>query len=194
VSKKTRTSAHARRNDDLRLLERHAGQDRAVKTLHRRLSACTEAEPCGSGACPICAEEPKRALKQVMKGVDPSTVSFVTIVATDRVALGELNTFDVANARRRLRDLFRCIPFGWGVFVLDMSMNEHREGLHGPFWAPHWHGLVIGTDPQTLSKILRSRLKSDSTTRRPLKVMAWDGNVKLLDYITRSEFSRRITT
>ncbi|MDP2356213.1 MAG: hypothetical protein Q8M31_09145 [Beijerinckiaceae bacterium] len=120
-------------------------------------------------------------------------MAIVTIVTpASTAAIGSLDAFDHVNHARRLRHLFRDVPYEWGLFVTDFSENEHRTGRYEPFWCIHFHGLLVGGDVEVIRRVLANRCLRTDAIPRPYFVERWDRDVKALRYLLGLDFDRRI--
>ncbi len=88
------------------------------------------------------------------------------------------------------RDL-TCLP--WVVGGIDVSVNEHAEGFHKPFYQ---FQLWAFTPTRALWRVehkLRAHFPASRHVKRPVRVLPFDGDPRAFAYALKPNFDRRIT-
>jgi hypothetical protein len=81
-----------------------------------------------------------------------------------------------------------------GVFIgaVDFSFNEHHQQKYSPCWCPHLHGFIIADRRRRVAKALKRQFPRTTITPTPVKIVAWDRDIKAAYYMMKSVFKRRI--
>jgi hypothetical protein len=81
-----------------------------------------------------------------------------------------------------------------GVFIgaVDFSFNEHHQQKYSSCWCPHLNGFIIAEKKKPVLKALKKQFPSTKITPTPVRIVAWDGNIKAGRYMMKAIFKRRI--
>lgn len=192
----------ARRQNRRRLIGRLEHGSGAQRRLAAVLVACTDADPCLSGACTECGgrlqlaavdladrfvREPARALRGRM--------TMITVVPSWGCVLpGEL---DVAVCRRVLAAV-RAGAVASGItpsiFSLDISFNEDLTGNGPPpHWCVHVAGLVADWFSKAQEKPFRDAFSRSDWVKRPVWFEPIDASGVADLYALKPDRGRRVT-
>ncbi|MCJ2128681.1 hypothetical protein [Methylobacterium sp. E-045] len=192
----------ARRQNRRRLIGRLEKGSGAERQLAATLVACTEADPCLSGACTECGgrlqlaaldladrfvREPARALRGRM--------TMITVVPTFGCVLpGEL---DAAVCRRVLAAVeAAAVTSGItpSIFSLDISFNEDLTGGGPPaHWCIHSHGVAVDWFSPAQQAPFRFAFQPSDWVKRPVKFDPIDASGKSERYALKPDRIRRVT-
>jgi hypothetical protein len=194
-------NGNSKREESLRLARRlERSHDNTVgHRLAAKLRGCSPKHRCGSPACFQCACAEQVLLASITERftetfADKFDVAFVTIIPPGyQVAVGGLRHFDVDNFKRRLRDGLAMTNAICAVGALDLTLNEDRNAMFDPHWAPHAHLFVVTDDMAELEYDLRAKFPRSEEAPKPVVVKPLNGDPGVFSYIYEAEFARRIT-
>lgn len=191
-------AAKAERLELIKWLESKAAKNGAAGDLAEKLSACSPRQRCGSWACPECGLAAQRLTTMLFRRflvgrAGGGTIYRISIVPSQlNPAVGDLETFDIANFARRLRYAFKSAKLLWVVGGVDFSLNEHKTGRYEAFWCPHFYGFTTAESAKDLKKGLKAAFPPSEAIPRPVAVKKWDGRARALRYAFKVDFKRRI--
>jgi len=164
--------------------------------LARKLTACSEGDPCFSGACPVCARALQRHFVSEAYPLLQPANDFVTVSLVPNIpfSFGTLSQLPILNfsesmAKRLLRSRIEFCVGG-----IDFSFNESRRDDFSPHWSPHIWLLTDKFNRACWETRLRRHFRHSQTIPRPVKIQAWDGDLAAIGYSLKYQFSRRIST
>jgi hypothetical protein len=109
---------------------------------------------------------------------------------------GALAGLDLNGARAALRMQLRRSGLADEVIAagMDLSFNEHADGVWPRHWQAHWYLAVLGDiDCNTVRNALTPYFKRDDVTPRPLTVRVLRDPFNSLSYLWKSTFFRRVS-
>lgn len=205
-------TAERAKKDRLRLVHRFRTADKAGRRLGKRLKQCKAKERCGSAACRSCGRrvrrwfvgEAMRLLEQIERErselLDHPILTVTLINRKHQRAPGQLHTLDIVKMIKLLQTqmarggLREVVVFG-GV---DFSFNVDATGMKEwePYWAPHFHLIVIGTTKKALKAALDRHFDADVTVTYPIRIKPLEAEVKgrceFLSYCLKTLLKRKV--
>ncbi|WP_374631139.1 hypothetical protein [Ferrovibrio sp.] len=198
----TRQQAKTRRADLIRAL--NAG-DNPSRELAEVLAACSTGARCGISICPFCMRRCRarflipKICAWIARWQDSTGLRGVAISAVPaelKLDSGELHNLDLAKMLDSFRQQLRRAGYGDGIAVagVDLSFNEHSEGLWTPHWQPHFYGIVLTANSTKQVKAdLEKYFASDESVRVPIKVNRLKHPMRAVSYLWKPFFQRRIS-
>ena len=166
--------------------------------LFALLSKCRKGNRCRSAACPTCLRRFRIIwCSWVAQYIDEDLTRWTvaSIVPADLAyPLGELDRFDSAHAKDRLRkQLARSeIRRAQAVGGFDYAVQEFED--RAPKWRPHIYLLISACRPY-VKQALKRHYPQDADTRVPLVVKPLEENastaIKVATYSFKSDFYKR---
>lgn len=200
------------KKDRLLMVHRLRTADKNGRRLGKRLKRCRTKERCGSSACRTCGRqvrrwfvgEAMRLLKQIQlersELLEHPILTVTLINRKHQRAPGQLHSLDIIKMVKQLQTqlarggLRHVVVFG-GV---DFSFNVDATGTKGwePYWAPHFHLVVIGTTKKALKAALDRHFDKDETVAKPIQVTPLRETLKdrceFLSYCLKTAFERKV--
>lgn len=198
----TRKQVKTRKADLIR--ELNAG-DRRAREISEVLDACSTGARCGLSICPFCMRHfrarlliPKvcAQIAEWQKSTRLCGVAISAVPAKLKLAPSELHNLDLAKILDGFRQQLRRAGYGDCIAVagVDLSFNEHSEGLWAPHWQPHLYGLVLTADsPKQVKARLAKYFQSDESVLVPVKVNRLKNPMRAVSYLWKPFFQRRIS-
>lgn len=198
----TREQVEKRKVDLIRVL--NAGDKRA-RAIAQVLAACSTGARCGLAICPYCMRRfragfliPKICARvaEWQEGTGLHGVAISAVPAELKLDSGELLNLDLAKMLDGFRQQLRRAGYGDGIAVVgvDLSFNEHSEGLWTPHWQPHFYVIVLTANSSKQVKAdLEKYFASDESVRVPVKVNRLKHPMRAVSYLWKPFFQRRIS-
>jgi hypothetical protein len=183
----------------LRWRGKHNG-DAAAIALREKLQSCKPAQPCFSGACPICMRAQQRLLVMTtlthLPGPHPLFGGKRTAISMvpdfGRVPVGGLTTFDVTAFRIASRDALLGAGVCQFLLGLDVSLNHDDGNLDEAYWQFQWWGFFEAPGGPWRER-LKALVNASKQVARPVMVMTPDSVEAAAAYGLKSEFKRRVS-
>nr|MCH9807249.1 hypothetical protein [Alphaproteobacteria bacterium] len=167
-------------------------------TLADLLEACGSDNRCGSLACRKCGRAMQRcfvnAAQPWIKGLG-EPVYIITIVPdvwfaeSERCLIGKLSVF-----RNRLDAALKDADIKLAVGWYDVSLNEHSNKAHRPFWQPHLWCIVPSSQvTKPVREVLRKHFPNNPLICAAVEFQLFDGNRRAMAYGAKPNFIRRVT-
>ncbi len=176
-------------------LRRHRNDEADAAELADRLDFCVQANPCVSGACPICCRAHQRWLvdrgAKLIAGLSGShqLVAMSLVPDFGRCEWNRLDQFDLTafnlKVNRALKDSNVKLTFG-GV---DFSLNVDFAGSV-PYLQVQLY-LICATGRSFRRDALRKQLNKSGRIKVPVRIARFDGSNAGLAYALKYEFCRR---
>jgi hypothetical protein len=177
---------------------------RATRNVGRKLRRCRKNKGCGSPICPRCV---RRLRRSFVKGAincvaqarttneipDDQIVAFSAVLAEERYAAGDLYNADLRKINERLQRRHQRAGLALVFAGVDISWNEDSEER----WPPHWqlqvYGVCVGLDVTEIRSRLAKQYPANDTTPKPLRVRRCRNLAKVLSYMIKPYFGRRVS-
>ena len=160
--------------------------------LRNLLLGCVGYDPCRNAICAPCINAAQDNMRNPLWEyalLSWPTIKVVSIVdSRDKVAPGELHTFDLENYKRRMKARLHGAGIESAVLGFDISYNEHENDRYDAHWQPHLFGLVTTDNP----KRIKEQFEATDETPRPVKIQDWDKRPDVSRYMLKASFSRRV--
>ncbi|MBL0404414.1 hypothetical protein JKG68_10580 [Microvirga aerilata] len=193
----TAEDAEQQRYELIDQLRRASKHNPAALVLANRLEICHRLSRCMSGACPECLRILQRwfvassfsFLKEL--GQD---VSILSLVPPDQgMPIGQFGPEVLPAMANRVRKAMEKAGITIAVGGLDFSANEHEADEFTPYYQPQLWVLIPRHEARKSKANLLAVFPPTHTTRRPVKILKWNGNRAALAYAIKSKFNRRMT-
>ena len=189
-----------KRLKEIRLLTKHGRTDPQFLGVAQRLKGCLPRRRCCSGACPECgrllqrwfARKSKRLIANHLETRHEELVAITIVPPSSIVAPGALNSFCIANFRRRLKYVLTMVGIDLAIGGVDFSFNEDREGKYAPYWSPHMYLITTVANRRKLRQRLRGCFKKRDAIPRPVKITSFHNSARRRSYALKMYFGRRI--
>lgn len=178
-------------------LRKYGKGDPVLIALADRLKACKPKRRCNSGACPKCARARQKSFVVRMKcfmetAREPWCV--VTIVPAIRMAMGDTDVMPkLRKFRHKLDKAFKSAGIRNVIGVFDFAANEHHDGHFAAHYRIHLWCMIPASQIVSGKAALKRWFRSNATIKRPVKVQAFDGDIRAFAYGFKPEFQRRVT-
>jgi hypothetical protein len=175
----------------IRLLKKHGATE-----LASVLAGCEPQNRCLSGACSECGRAFQRIFvaKAAAILLPHDCFDAVSIVGNSFRFAGNLHGLSASGFQARLSRRLKKAGATLALGGIDFSFNEYPTKNRRSRWVPQFWVLMDNTNRSRWEKHLRATYRPTSLVPRPLKIIAWDGNVAALGYALKTNFARRITT
>jgi hypothetical protein len=206
----TASEAHDQRLKLVTRLLRHGPETHAVAD---RLNACTPRSRCMSGACPECSRAFCRwfvtSAETCLNDLGTS-ISVLSLVHADlAVPVNELTADHLQAAKRKIRTILTKAGISTFIGGTDISANEHHPSIintnnaaehdqraHDGDVHHHWQVQAwVFADANEVTyaeRSLRKLFPRTESTPRPVKILAWNGDLGALGYALKNTFARRV--
>lgn len=161
-----------------------------------RLAFCVPANPCASGACPVCGRSHQRWFVsgcRLITSRRPSSQDLHTISLVPdfgRFRWDQRDQFDPAAFKRKVKRALQASGIARAFGGLDFSMNFDIDSD-----IPHLqvHIFLIGElrAKQFQQEILRNKLNESGKVKVPVRITRFDGDNAGFAYALKYEFFRR---
>lgn len=174
----------------------HGGDEPRAMEIADRLASCAPADPCASGACPICGRSHQRWFVNACRLITsrlPSDQGLYTISLVPdfgRFRWDQLDQFDPAAFPQKVKRALQASGITRAFGGLDFSLNADFDSD-----IPHLQAQVflIGEvkSKQFQKDILRKKLNESGKIKVPVRITRFDGNNAGFAYALKDEFFRR---
>jgi hypothetical protein len=119
-------------------------------------------------------------------------VAITIVPPSSIVAPGALDSFCIANFRRRLKYALTTVGIDLAIGGVDFSFNEDRNGQYASYWSPHLYVITTVANRKKLRKRLREFYKNCDEISRPVKITSFHNSARRRSYALKMYFGRRI--
>jgi hypothetical protein len=171
----------------------HSGAD----ALADRLESCAPNRRCMSGACPACNRAYTRwfvTSASASLGELSRSISVPSLVYADHsIPVGQLTPEHIQTAKRKVQSILTKAGITTWIGGIDVSANEDESDTFEPYFQIQSWIFAPTQQVQPAEPQLRELFPRTETTRRPVRIQPWDGNLAALAYALKNTFVRRVS-
>jgi hypothetical protein len=150
-----------------------------------------------SGGCPECGRAYTRwfvSSADTLLQEHGGEIAVLSLVHADlSVPVGELTPEHLNKAKRKIQKILTKAGVTTFIGGIDVSANEDETGEVEPYYQIQTWILAPMDQVKVAERKLRKSFPRTKATPRPVKIQAWDGNIRALAYSLKNIFDRRVS-